>query len=262
MCRIIKRLTAGIPLMAALLLTACGEGAGDRLPMLQATAHRLVPLTKETESPKCEVSLKVDYVAGNDAVAKAINNAIGERLFYLTGLSMQEMTDSFANQYVRNYVKDFGPLYREDRTDSTRCAWYEYRYTLTTETRQELPKRLTYIINLDYYEGGAHGISQQLVMNFNTENGERLTLGDMLTEGYEQRLQPLLLKALMEKVKAGSEEQLREMGYLTAMDIFVPENFILQDDGITFIYNPYEIAPYAMGRTELTLDYGELGAKE
>ena len=42
------------------------------------------------------------------------------------------------------------------------------------------------------------------------------------------------------------------------MDIFPAENFILGDETITFVYNPYEIAPYALGSTELTLPYSQL----
>ena len=44
------------------------------------------------------------------------------------------------------------------------------------------------------------------------------------------------------------------------MDIYAPQNFIVGEDGITFIYNPYEIAPYTKGNTELTLSYDTLRA--
>jgi hypothetical protein len=42
------------------------------------------------------------------------------------------------------------------------------------------------------------------------------------------------------------------------MDMFPSENFILGKETITFIYNPYEIAPYEKGSIELTLSYSEL----
>ena len=42
------------------------------------------------------------------------------------------------------------------------------------------------------------------------------------------------------------------------MDMFPSENFILGEEAITFIYNPYEIAPYEKGSIELTLAYSEL----
>jgi hypothetical protein len=42
------------------------------------------------------------------------------------------------------------------------------------------------------------------------------------------------------------------------MDIFPTENFILGSETITFIYNPSEIASYAMGTTELIIPYSDL----
>ena len=42
------------------------------------------------------------------------------------------------------------------------------------------------------------------------------------------------------------------------MDMFASENFILSDDEITFIYNPYEIADYSKGKIELTISLDEL----
>jgi hypothetical protein len=42
------------------------------------------------------------------------------------------------------------------------------------------------------------------------------------------------------------------------MDMFAPENFSLNDEDVTFVYNPYEIASYDKGMTELTIDNDEL----
>ena len=71
--------------------------------------------------------------------------------------------------------------------------------------------------------------------------------------------------ALLARFKAGLADthftfsfrmrSLREKGYLYSSDMYASDNFLLGSDGITFIYNPYEIAPYELGMTELTVDY-------
>lgn len=38
------------------------------------------------------------------------------------------------------------------------------------------------------------------------------------------------------------------------------DNFALTKEGIKFIFNPYEIAPYAMGQQEFTIPYSALQA--
>ena len=115
-----------------------------------------------------------------------------------------------------------------------------------------------YTASIDYYEGGAHGINQRLTMNFDNKDGKALTLNDVFSTGFEYSLNELLLEKLIEKAGAKDVDELRQMGYLYAMDIFAPENFILGQDNVTFVYNPYEIASYEKGLIELTIDNDEL----
>ena len=42
------------------------------------------------------------------------------------------------------------------------------------------------------------------------------------------------------------------------MEMYPSNNYVLGKEGITFIYNPYEIAPYALGRIELTISYDDM----
>ena len=69
---------------------------------------------------------------------------------------------------------------------------------------------------------------------------------------------PTLQEALQQKTGISTLDDLHASGYLKGTDIFVPENFILSSDAITFVYNPDEIAPYSLGSTELTISYTAL----
>ena len=68
----------------------------------------------------------------------------------------------------------------------------------------------------------------------------------------------LLLEKLMDMTDTKSMDELREKGFLFSMEMFPSENFILGSDKITFIYNAYEIAPYAIGRSEIELSYDDV----
>ena len=62
----------------------------------------------------------------------------------------------------------------------------------------------------------------------------------------------------MEIADVKTIDDLKAKNYLFSMDMFPSENFILDSDEITFIYNAYEIAPYAMGKTEISVSYSEV----
>jgi hypothetical protein len=95
-------------------------------------------------------------------------------------------------------------------------------------------------------------------MNFNIETAKEIKMKDIFVDGYETQLPRLLLKALMEKTETQNREQLKEMGYLDQVEMYVPENFIVSDNTITFIFNPSEIASLELGTIELVLTYAQL----
>lgn len=250
--------------LSALLLTACGGSngggifGGSSIDIKEAKTTKVVTITNEDNAPQCQVSLKVKYVKGDDERATAINNAIEQRLFMFDSLTMQQAVDSFATYYTTAYQKNMAPLYREDRADESKWAWYEYKYEIETDTQRGKDGCLVYIIDLDMYEGGAHGIRQQLVMNFDKKTGKQITYNDLFVQGYSYTLRELLLDELKKQTDTNTLDELHEKDYLLTMDIYPPQNFILGDDEITFIFNPYEIAPYDKGNTELTLSYSKL----
>ena len=252
-----------IIVVAAILFTACGSNSGSVFSLSsfdfdEAKVTKVVPVANEENAPKCQVNLQIKFVKGNDERTRNINNAIEQRLFMFDNLTMQQAADSFANFYTSEYKKNMAPLYREDKNDVQKHAWYEYHYEIETDTQEGKDGCLVYIVNLNMYEGGAHGISQQLTMNFDEKTGKPITYDDLFVQGHEYRLREMLLEELKKQTQTNSLEELHEQDYLLTMDIYAPSNFILGNDGITFIYNPYEIAPYAKGNTELTLSYSRL----
>lgn len=244
----------------ALTLLSCGAGSGDDVAFEKVSADKTVSLTADADAPQCIVHLQMDAAKadGNAERAKAINEAVAVQMLGIEGATLQQAVDSFANKYTADYVANMAPLYREDRGDELKHPWYEYRYSIDTETREGRDGVVVYLVTLDYYEGGAHGINQLLPLNFDARTGSQLHLSDVFVPGYESRLTDILLDALQESTSTKSIEELHDQGYLYSMDMFASENFVLDKDHITFKYNPYEIAPYAVGIVELEVNYDDL----
>lgn len=246
--------------MALLLLNACGSKVSKLVTFEMSKTETTVALADGNDAPSCKVLLEIAYaVSEQPERAQAINAAIVKRLFERQGMTVQQAAEAFANQYTTDYKRTLAPLYQEDRNDAAKHAWYEYHYEIRTETAAGRDDNtVVYLVHLDFYEGGAHGIQQLLAMNFDAETGQPLMLESVFVSGYEQPLSQKLLEKLMDIADVSTEKELTDKGYLYSMDMFPSQNFILGEDGITFIYNPYEIAPYAMGKTEITLSYGEI----
>ena len=224
------------------------------------TVDKTVMLSNDENSPRCQVHLKLlQPTAENGDRTQIINEALMSRLLNKSGeRDLQTAAEKFAEDYTTSYKNTMLPLYNQDRADTTKKAWYEYHYIIEATTQPGTANTLTYLATIDYYEGGAHGINQLITFNFDIATGKQITLADLFAPGYETELKNTLLKALKSKTGLNSMNELKEAGYLYSMDIFPSENFILNDETITFVYNPYEIAPYAVGSIELIITYSEV----
>jgi hypothetical protein len=241
------------------LLVACSKGDENIIEFEMATSDKSISLTKDENAPRCQVHLELAYATEkNGHKAEIINNAIQQRLLDMEDLPMQAATDSFANMYTNNYKTNYLPMYNKDRADTTKYAWYEYHYIIKTDVFGGFKGTTVYNIILDYYEGGAHGINQRLTMNFENETGRTLSLADVFVPGFQMQLSKILQEALQEKVGVNNLRELHNRGYLYSMEMFPSENFILAEETITFIYNPYEIAPYSEGSIELIISLSDL----
>ena len=249
-----------ITALTLIIFTACAHSDDSDLTFEDVTADKVVILSNDNRSPRCSVHVNIPQViaaAGhrgeliNDAVIKRLLDPYGER-------DVKVAAHKFVESYTDTYMKTMLPLYNQDRADTTKRSWYEYHYIIDATTQKGLKNSVVYLATIDYYEGGSHGINQLLNMNFDAKTGRQLTLNDIFASGFEESLKKILLDALKAKTGCKSLRALHEKGYLFSQDIFPSENFILGESTITFVYNPYEIAPRSVGSIELIIPYSDL----
>lgn len=103
------------------------------------------------------------------------------------------------------------------------------------------------------YTGGAHPNTETRLVSFDAD-GRRLRLEDLFVEGYRPRLLTAGERAFRDAHGLAPGDDLVEAGFRFEGDRFsLTDNFALTPGGLRFHYNAYEIAPYAMGTTDLTL---------
>ena len=237
----------------ALLFCACGEKE-ETVTFETVTAEKTVALSKDSVPPTCSVTIRLEEATPESGRAgEIINSTVSGRLFSRPDDGLQEAAEAFADEYTRNYIKNLKILYNAEKNDSTKRVWYYYHFIINSRTQAGSKGTLVYLTDINYREGGTHAVNQQIIMNFEEKTGRQLSLRDVFVEGYESQLKPLLLDALRAKTGLSNMQALRSQGYLRSMDIYVPENFILSNTAITFVYNPDEIAPYSVGSIELTI---------
>lgn len=109
------------------------------------------------------------------------------------------------------------------------------------------------------YTGSAHPNSKTTYANFNSTNGKRIFLIDLLKDNYEEELNKIAARIFRKVNGLTIDQNLEEAGYWFVDNKFsLNDNFGIKDDGLLFYFNAYEIAPYSMGQTEVFVPYSNI----
>lgn len=244
----------------------CGGNAGKKesptaseVTVTTFEHHEIYKLDKNaSESPTLEFDFSLSLIETDDSIATAnINRVIAYTLFESNKSSIEEACRDFMEHRKIEY-KELLPIYNESHEEGDE-TWFSSYYIGNSEVKEGYKGLLNYITMWEAYSGGAHPISYYTVLNFNPETGEEIVLDEILKEGYEEALTNLLIVNLAKQLQVEGIEGIREKGYLYFdNEMFISNNFILGKEKISFIYNVYEIAPYAFGEIVIDITYEEL----
>ena len=203
-----------------------------------------------------EISLPVVKLKDNAATAR-IDSTLAITLFG-ESTTLKDACDRFVN----NRKKDFDEMHDEyinSKYNDTPAYFFSLYDIIGATVQVGYKECITYIVAHEEYNGGAHPNTFVNITNFDSGSGDEITLNDIFKEECEEQLITFLTEQLMKETNAATIEELHEKGFLFFdTEMFVSNNFILGEDNITFLYNRYEIAPYAYGEILLTLDYTTL----
>ena len=260
-------------LLIALLIAGCwlascsNTGQPSRnLQFEEITLSKSEHLFADESKPACNLS--IDFAFVNNANTIGAKDSINAYLLsVLFGkryqqLSPQEAMEGYAKEYVTNYRADLEPMIQKDidnHIDKDQLtAWYSYEQELKGSIETYKGMLLSYCTYKNEYSGGPHGMYTTEFINLNLSSLQPILLDELFVEDYQETLTELLWYQLALDNGVETRDELEEMGYATTGELAPTENFYISEDGITFYYNVYEIAPYSMGPTQITLSYDML----
>jgi len=189
--------------------------------------------------------------AGNKKLANAINATINKNLLEMLNELATNPDEADANS-IETATAAFFDSFGEDGEPygqmwSNEIDWdiYYNRHSI-----------LSFGLNKYYYTGGAHPNYMSLHFNFDLNKGEKIKLDDLFEGDYETLLLKLAEKELRLQQDIPANAPLSDFIFET--ELTLNENFYISSEGITFVYDPYEIAPYAVGTITLPIAFKDI----
>lgn len=236
----------------------------------------------------CNVSMKVEWPAGDDAVSSGIRKALvkeidaclafeGDDRSFAAYQKETSSLDDAVMYYGTHAYKFLTAASAEDnaiRVESARdfakengkkfevpdIAVYSIDFKIAKKT--ETDAYCVFGLEQYDYSGGAHGSSVDVGgMTFSKKDGKRFTA--FLKPSVIKTLQPLLRKGLREYFSKGGEQVtdagLKDMLQIEGTMIPLPANTPYPSSkGLVFCYAQYEIACYAAGKPTFCVPYSEI----
>ena len=258
-------------------MVAALSGAIHRLSMPQVLCKEYtfekVAYLEDGQESNLTFSIRYAYpvaVNASDEVLAKLQRAVCQMVLGDAFLDMrpQQAIEAYAAMKHNEYIQNNLPLLQEWAIDHEDESFGE---TLFNEELiisaapignclplTNIPSLWSYAMDVYEYTGGAHGNRYLLIQNYDLQTGDAVSEQDLFIDDYYEQLKTLLLEALIAQTdEAETKKDLRRLGYSVA-DVVPNENFYVTDEGITYVYNPYEIAPYAMGCIQISLSWDSI----
>lgn len=127
---------------------------------------------------------------------------------------------------------------------------------LTARVAECSEQFVTYQIINSSYLGGAHPYTGITYFTYDLDKATVLTAANMFVPGSGSAVLAVVKDALAQKFDT-TPDRLDDVG-LFASQITWPGEPYLIDGAVAFHYNPYEIAPYAMGQIDVSVDPSDI----
>ncbi|MDD4968659.1 MAG: RsiV family protein [Paludibacter sp.] len=211
-----------------------------------------------------DVEVEIPIAFANKDVLKSIRTTI------ITNLFGDEYTSHANDSLVLLFTKDLYAEYKENNEpllsekDSANRYSFDNEHVVSGFSLLSDKKIYVYGIERYVYMGGAHGLETRNYYNFDLKTGKTITEVDLFKPEYKAELSELLKKRIVEESKELKETKETEpILSLEDTDFWADAikpngNFYITDEGINYVFNPYEIAPYYIGQTEVTIPFNRL----
>lgn len=168
----------------------------------------------------------------------------------------------YADDYVRLYKEDAKSFYKDDASDSeeNQRNYYSYFETLTNRLILNQYSLLSFQVEQKNYKGGTNSFTTFHNYVIYLKTGEFLTEEAIFNLGYEKALRPLLIAKLLQQNNAKNIAELEELGYFGIEEIAPNHNFLIDGEGISYIFNRGESSALSLDEIRVHFSFNEIEA--
>ncbi len=261
-------------LLIALLAISCGgkKGGASTITFDSIEVHKEIKLLPDKPDSLPYAKLDIKFIYPKKFGSKEQLQKL-QFIFYEKVFGKKYAETNTPDVIVENYVKDYIKVYRDiiphfDEAllqfgeEARSFPTFSFSLSVFNKIEYESANVLSFSACSDDYQGGAHGIyfRDNVAVNLNTV--EKIQEKDIFIEDYKEPLALVIREQLLEYIRDDRDEdsdaETLKQYFFQFDSIYSNNNFLMDDKGLHYVYNVYEIAPYASGMFELFIPYSKI----
>ena len=197
---------------------------------------------------------------GKDAFLDSVSLWLQRRLLLedsLLSAAPEETMRRFIDKRLEEFKTDFAAA-KEEGYSGELLAGFVNTIEMTDSVCYRDHDLLSILTTTEEYTGGAHGLQTSEALTIDFSRHTLVTPDLLFKEESLGQVNDLILKELLRQNNVSTGEELEELGFFNFEEAKATANLLLTQDGVSFIYNPYEIAAYFVGTVRVTLPYSDV----
>ena len=181
-----------------------------------------------------------------------LNKMLVDKVGFTSSNGEVKTSESY-KQTATAFMKRFDTY--EQQNDDHHQTWFsDTRLTVLLQKPGYISLRLD---NVDYV-GGAHANPISLFLNYDLNTHQPIALESMLKPDGMTRLNAIAEQIFRKNEGLSPTASLSDAYFFENNTFKLNDNFTITNGGLQFMYNPYEIKPYAAGKTILTIPFANI----
>jgi len=250
-------------------LTGCYTGTksvtANDIQFDSISIEKTYHLLESPDNPNCNLQAKFVFpvkAKGEEELLKKM-----QRQFVVDYFGEEYIAYSPAEameKYVENYLLAYKDLESDFKTELAReekapiASWFSYYELSSNEINYNQNSLLCYTIYIENYTGGAHGAHASVLHVMDANTGNKIDEEDIFVEDYQEVLAKILVDKIALQNNVVDAKELENIGYFSVEEIYPNDNFLIDDTGITYVFNEFEIAAYVVGAIWVHIPFNEI----
>lgn len=216
----------------------------------------------DSTQPSCNLKLTFIYPTSYEdkAILDSLQHIFVSCFFDETYalFTPQDAVSNYGKAYIENYKEDVKIFSENNDAHDDREEYFSYYETTSNQIVFNKGDILSFQVTQSNYKGGAS--SYEFLKNYviNLKSGKLITEDDIFKPGYEKLLTPIFRDFLIKSNKVQSINELEDLGYFGVEEMAPNDNFLLDNKGITYIFNKGEYSAYKLDAIKIFIPFNEI----